>query len=588
MKLFIQLGWFFRQQWHRYTSAIALLIIVAALQLLPPKIVGLFVDDMLSQPTEFDGITKWLSLLIGIAILIYILRYFWRFTLFGASYQLAVQLRNQFYQKLSKQTPAFYLRHRTGDLIARATNDVDRVVFAAGEGILTCVDSLIMGCAVLVVMSTQISWQLTLVSLLPMPIMAVLIKRYGSELHKRFKIAQDAFSTLNDQTQDSLSSIRMIKSFGLERYQAQRFKHVAEDVGQKNMCVAYVDAKFDPTIYLFVASANLLAVGYGGWMVLNQQLTLGELTSFIMYLGLMIWPMLALAWMFNIVERGSAAYSRIAALINEPEDLPQGQKQPSSTAQVLHVDIDEFCYPEAHRSSLQNVHLELKPAGMLGICGITGSGKSTLLALIQRHFDVEHGSITYGEDDITSFSLNSWRQKLAVVNQSTFLFSASILENLKLANPQATIGQIEHAARIASIHDDILRFPQGYQTEVGEKGVMLSGGQKQRLAIARAILADAEIVILDDALSAVDGHTEHQILLNLMAWKQDRTLIVSAHRLSALAGSDEIVVFNKGDIIQRGKHSELVEQAGWYQNMYRYQQLEAALDDDQNEGIAHE
>lgn len=592
MKLFIQLGWFFRQQWYRYTSAILLLIVVAALQLLPPKIVGLFVDDMLSQPAELSLIIKWIGSLIGIAFAIYILRYFWRLTLFGASYQLAVQLRNQFYNKLSLQSPTFYLRHRTGDLIARATNDVDRVVFAAGEGILTCVDSLIMGCAVLVVMSTQMSWQLTLVSLLPMPIMAILIKRYGSELHKRFKVAQEAFSTLNDQTQDSLSSIRMIKSFGLERYQAQRFKHVAEDAGQKNMQVAYIDAKFNPTIYLFVATSNLLAVGYGGWMVLNQQMTLGELTSFIMYLGLMIWPMLALAWMFNIVERGSAAYSRIAALLNEPEDLTEGNKQPSTTPQVLHINVDEFSYPEANMSSLQNVHIELKPARMLGICGITGSGKSTLLALIQRHFDVENGSIAYGDDSIKSFHLINWRQKLAVVNQSTFLFSASILENLKLANPQATLEQIEDATRIACIHDDILRFPQGYQTEVGEKGVMLSGGQKQRLAIARAILADTEIVMLDDALSAVDGHTEHQILTNLMAWRQNRTLIVSAHRLSALAGSDEIVVFNKGEITQRGKHGELVEQQGWYQNMYRYQQLEAALDDEeqdeQGEGIVNE
>ena len=445
-----------------------------------------------------------------------------------------------------------------------------------------------MGCAVLIVMCTQISWQLTLFSLLPMPLMAVLIKRYGSELHKRFKIAQDAFSTLNDQTQDSLSSIRMIKSFGLERYQAQRFKHVAEDVGQKNMQVAYVDARFDPTIYIFVASANLLAVGYGGWMVLNQQLTLGQLTSFIMYLGLMIWPMLALAWMFNIVERGSAAYSRIAALLDEPEDLVEGDEQPPTHAQTLHIDIDEFTYPQANRRSLQDVHIALKPAGMLGICGVTGSGKSTLLALIQRHFDIEHGDIMYGNESIKAFHLVSWRQKLAVVNQSTFLFSASILENLKLANPQATIEQIEDATRIASIHDDILRFPQGYQTEVGEKGVMLSGGQKQRLSIARAILADAEIVMLDDALSAVDGHTEHQILMNLMAWRQNRTLIVSAHRLSALAGSDEIIVLNKGDVVQRGSHADLVELSGWYQNMYRYQQLEAALDDNQDEDLVDE
>lgn len=222
----------------------------------------------------------------------------------------AVELRDDFYRQLSRQHPAFYLRHRTGDLIARATNDVDRVVFAAGEGVLTLVDYMVMGCAVLVVMSTQIIWQLTLLALLPMPIMALVIKHYGTQLHQRFKGAQEAFSSLNDQAQESLTSIRMIKAFGLEDYQSSRFAAVAEDAGQKNMHVARVDARFDPTSYIAVGFSHLLAVGGGSWMIIQGTLTLGQLTSFVMYLGLMIWPMLALAWMFNIVERGSAAYGR--------------------------------------------------------------------------------------------------------------------------------------------------------------------------------------------------------------------------------------------------------------------------------------
>ncbi|HEJ7006796.1 TPA: multidrug efflux ABC transporter permease/ATP-binding subunit SmdA, partial [Serratia marcescens] len=316
MRLFAQIGWYFRREWRRYLGAVVLLIVIAILQLLPPKLVGIIVDGVTEKQMSTGVLMAWLGLMIGTAIVVYLLRYVWRVLLFGASYQLAVELRENFYRQLSRQNPAFYLRHRTGDLMARATNDVDRVVFAAGEGVLTLVDSLVMGLVVLVVMSTQISWQLTVLALIPMPLMAIAIKYYGDQLHQRFKSAQAAFSSLNDQAQESMTSIRMIKAFGLEDHQSNRFADVAAQTGAKNMHVARVDARFDPTIYIAIGASNLLAIGGGSWMVVNGSLTLGQLTSFVMYLGLMIWPMLALAWMFNIVERGSAAYSRIRSLLD--------------------------------------------------------------------------------------------------------------------------------------------------------------------------------------------------------------------------------------------------------------------------------
>ncbi|HAT24697.1 MAG TPA: multidrug ABC transporter permease/ATP-binding protein, partial [Pantoea septica] len=313
MRLFSQLSWYFIREWRRYLGAITLLIVIAILQLLPPHLVGVIVDGVTHHTMSGRTIFMWIGVMLVTAVATYLLRYVWRVLLFGASYQLAVELREDFYRQLSRQHPAFYLRHRTGDLIARATNDVDRVVFAAGEGVLTLVDSLVMGCVVLLVMSLQISWQLTLLSLVPMPIMALFIHRYGNQLHDRFKLAQAAFSSLNDQTQESLTSIRMIKAFGLESHQSDQFSAIARDTGAKNLRVARVDARFDPTIYIAIGFSNLLAIGGGSWMVWHDQLTLGQLTSFVMYLGLMIWPMLALAWMFNIVERGSAAWSRIGA-----------------------------------------------------------------------------------------------------------------------------------------------------------------------------------------------------------------------------------------------------------------------------------
>ncbi|ELY2668382.1 SmdA family multidrug ABC transporter permease/ATP-binding protein [Cronobacter sakazakii] len=579
MRLFAQLSWYFSREWRRYLGAVALLIVIAILQLVPPKVVGYVVDGVTQHHYTTRQVLLWVGLLVVIAIVVYLLRYVWRVLLFGASYQLAVELRRDFYCQLSRQHPEFYLRHRTGDLMARATNDVDRVVFAAGEGVLTLVDSLVMGCAVLVIMCTQISWQLTLLALLPMPVMAIVIKRYGDQLHHRFKAAQAAFSSLNDRTQESLTSIRMIKAFGLEDRQSALFSEDARDTGVKNLRVARVDARFDPTIYIAIGMANLLAIGGGSWMVMNGTLTLGQLTSFTMYLGLMIWPMLALAWMFNIVERGSAAYSRIRALLAEAPVVKDGQASLPAGRGVLNVAIREFRYPHAARDTLRNVQFTLKPGQMLGLCGPTGAGKTSVLSLIQRHFDLDAGEITFHDVSLDRVHLDDWRGRLAVVNQTPFLFSDTVASNIALGKPDATQEEIEQAAKLACVHDDILRLPQGYDTQVGERGVMLSGGQKQRISIARALLLEAEILVLDDALSAVDGRTEHQILHNLRQWGENRTVIISAHRLSALTEASEILVLQHGQVAQRGRHESLAAQPGWYRDMYRYQQLEAALDD---------
>ncbi|STQ68118.1 SmdA family multidrug ABC transporter permease/ATP-binding protein [Hafnia alvei] len=579
MRLFAQLGWYFRREWRRYLGAVLLLVVIAILQLVPPRIVGIVIDGVSKQHMPASTLAFWIGILLLVAVVVYLLRYVWRVLLFGASYLLAVELREKYYRQLSNQAPSFYQRHRTGDLIARATNDVDRVVFAAGEGVLTLVDSLVMGLAVLFVMSTQISWELTLLSLIPMPIMAMVIKHQGAQLHSRFKSAQAAFSMLNDQAQESLTSIRMIKSFGLENHQSKRFADVAAEAGARNMHVAKVDARFNPTIFIAIGCANLLAIGGGGVMVIHGHLTLGQLTSFVMYLGLMIWPMLALAWMFNIVERGSAAYSRIRSMLSEPSTVQDGERSLPQGRGVLSVDVARFAYSEGTNPVLHNIQFNLAPGQMLGLCGPTGSGKSVLLSLIQRQFDPDQGEVCFHGISLRELRLDEWRARLAVVSQTPFLFSDSVAMNIALGKPDATQEDIERVAKLASVHEDILRLPEGYQTEVGERGVMLSGGQKQRISIARALLLDAEILILDDALSAVDGRTEYQILHNLREWGENRTVIISAHRLSALTEASEILVLQQGAVAQRGLHSELSQQRGWYRDMHRFQQIEAQLDE---------
>ncbi|WBM61473.1 SmdA family multidrug ABC transporter permease/ATP-binding protein [Providencia sp. PROV188] len=580
MRLFSQLRWYFISEWRRYVGAICFLVVIAILQMIPPRFVGVIVDGISKGSMTNQQLVTYVLSMLGIALTVYGLRYVWRLWLFGASYKLAVRLRQQIYQQLSLQNQPFYLKYRTGDLIARTTNDVDRVVFAAGEGVLTLVDSLVMGCAVLIMMSIEISWQLTLLALIPMPIMALVIKRYGDQLHHRFKHAQGAFSSLNNHAQESLTSIRMIKAFGLETHQSNQFEQVATEAGRRNMHVAKIDARFDPTIFMAIGMANLLAIAGGSWMVLNDTLTLGELTSFVMYLGLMIWPMLALAWMFNIVERGSAAYSRILSLLDEPLVIKDGNQSLLAEKGELNVNIRTFSYLETQRHALHDIQFDVKPGRFLGVCGPTGSGKSTLITVLQRHFDVNEGEIIYQNKSLTDIRLDEWRARLSIVNQSPFLFSDSVANNIALGQPNATMEQIEDAARVACVHEDILRLPEGYQTQVGERGVMLSGGQKQRISIARAILQNAEILILDDALSAVDGQTEHTILQNLSRWRQGRTLIISAHRLSALVDADNILVLCHGSIVAKGTHKVLSQQSGWYSDMYHYQQIEAALDGD--------
>lgn len=582
MRLFNQLKWYFIQEWKRYLGSILLLVIIAFLQLLPPKIIGILIDSIIKNKIrDMAEIILWILLIISIAIVIYMLRCLWRILLFGASYNLATELRVKFYSYLSKQSQMFFLKNRTGDLISRATNDVDRVVFAAGEGVLTLVDSTVMGLSVLIVMITQISWLLTIISLIPMPIMAILIKKYGKELHDTFRNAQSAFSLLNNHTQEILTSIRMIRSFGLEKNQLKKFNNIVNETGKKNMEVAKIDARFDPVIYLSVAFSNLFAITGGGWLFWKNIITIGQLTSFIMYLGLMIWPMLALAWMFNIVERGSAAWDRIYSIINKKLYIKDGTEKIKNPLGKITININKFNYPNSKNSSLENIYLNIYPGQTLGICGPTGSGKSTLLKLIQRQFKITEGEISYDSLSLLKLKIEEWRNTISIVNQTTFLFSDTIYNNICLGNPNASQKDVEKAAKLANMHEDIISFSEGYYTQVGERGVILSGGQKQRISIARALLLNKKILILDDSLSAVDGNTENKILKNLKIWKKNHqhSLIIVAHRLSALKNADEIVVIHKGRIIQRGNHEKLINENNWYQSMYCYQQSKKSIED---------
>ncbi len=384
---------------------------------------------------------------------------------------------------------------------------------------------------------------------------------------------------MSDLTQESLNGVRMLRAFGLENQEQQRFDAVVEDTGNKNIAVARVDARFDPAIQLTIGLSFFLSISVGAYLVHHQEITLGDLTAFTMYLGLMIWPMLAFAFLFNILERGSAAWNRLEEIFAQKPEIVSGNESLTKEPQPLHVNIESYHWSADLPAALSQCHFTVAPGSMLGIAGPVGSGKSTLLSLLLRQQEMQHGDIQYGQVALKNADLEQWRSKFAVVSQSPFLFSCSIFENIALGCPNASKEEVFRAAKLACIHDDILKFPDGYDTEVGEKGITLSGGQKQRIAIARAMLLNAEILILDDALSAVDGRTEHQILHNLEQHYRHQSLIVIAHRLTALEKANEIVVLNHGHIVERGTHKALLDNHAWYAEMYRYQQLEQAMEE---------
>ncbi|MED4164333.1 ABC transporter transmembrane domain-containing protein [Halalkalibacterium halodurans] len=579
MKVFVDLWWFFKQEKKSYGFGIVMLAIVSLLTLVPPRVVGIIVDHIYEGTLTMPVLLQWIGVLAALALIVYVARYLWRVMIFGASLRLARLLRNQLYTHFTNMAAPFYQKHRTGDLMAHATNDIRAIQATAGQGVLTLVDSLTMGGFVILTMAITISWELTLISLLPMPLMALLTSYYGSLLHKRFHHAQAAFSSLNDKVQESVTGVRVTKAFGQEEQDIEAFRKQSDDVVKKNVAVARVDALFDPTISLIVGLSYFLAIVFGARFVIAEQLTIGQLTSFTIYLGLLIWPMLAFGFLFNIVERGRASYNRVSQLLQAKQEITDSRAR-IHVPPTGHVDvaIDQFVYPNQKEPALADVQFELSEGETLGIVGKTGAGKTTLLRLLQREYDIKQGTIILDSRPIEHYTLDALKAAFGTVPQDHFLFSATIADNIAFAKPDATISEIIQVSQLAHIHDDIIQFEQGYDTVVGERGVTLSGGQKQRVSIARALLANPNILILDDSLSAVDAKTEEAILSSLRAERKGKTTIITAHRLSAIKHADHILVMDDGRIVERGTHETLMEAGGWYRNMYERQQLETLVE----------
>lgn len=580
MSLYRLIAGFIARHWTAYASSAAMLAAIALLIVWVPRQVGHLVDGLVAGQLGGAALAAQLGLLVGAGVVIYLLRVAWRLKLFAAAYRLGVELRVQLYRRLTAQGPQFFQRSRTGDLMARATNDVDAVEMAAGEAFLAGFDGTLTLVVVVGMMTLGVDWRLAAVALLPFPLMALAFFFISRRVHEGWRASLTRFSDLNDHVQETLAGVRTLRALGLQRQVEGEFAQRVERAAAASFDAQRWEAAYEPAVGLTLVAANLLTLAVGGALVWQGELTIGQLTSFTIYLGQLIWPMFAAGWVLSLIERGKAAWTRLQPVLDEPPSIADTGTVATIESGAIRVDALGFTYPGQSAPALSEVAFELPAGQTLGVVGPTGSGKSTLIHLLLRHYEPAQGVIRWSGRPLPDYTLAALYGAVSWVPQEAVLFSASIADNIALARPDAMRAQIEQAARLAALHEDIERLPAGYDTRVGERGVTLSGGQRQRVAIARALLAEAALLLLDDALSAVDTGTETAILQHLREARRDRAAIVVSHRLSAVADADSIVVLKAGRIVERGTHEQLLVADGWYAAQWRYQQLEASFDAD--------
>ncbi|MGZ7444517.1 ABC transporter ATP-binding protein [Paenibacillus sp. TH7-28] len=574
------LGWFFKREKRRYIIGLFLLILAGIVELAPPRLLGSAIDEIVGGTVTWGSLTKYILLIIGFLLFIYWITYIWMHSLFGGSNLVERLLRSRFMSHLLRMTPPFFERSRTGDLMARATNDLRSVAQTAGFGMLTLTDSTAYLAVIFVAMGTLISWKLTLAAIIPLPFIALAMKIYGKIIHERYTLAQDAFGDMNDQVLESVAGIRVIRAYVQERNDEQRFADITNDVYQKNLAVAKVDAYFEPTIRLCVGLSYAIGLTYGIYLVFHNELTLGDLVSFNMYLGMMIWPMFAIGELINIMQRGGASLDRVNETLNvkpDVEDVPNPVQV--ETPETLEFKDVTFRYPTSTVNNLEHVNLKIQRGETLGIVGRTGSGKSTLLKQLLHEYPLGSGELSVSGVPIQDIAVKQLHGWVGYVPQEQILFSKTVRENIQFGCKDAPDEVIMEAIRTAAFDQDLGTLSDGLDTLVGERGVALSGGQKQRVSLARAFIADPDILILDDALSAVDARTEARIIENIRSRRAGKTTLISTHRLSAVEHADWIVVLEKGRIIEEGTHEALLAHGGWYREQYERQQVESNLTD---------
>ncbi|MDD2482486.1 MAG: ABC transporter ATP-binding protein [Lutispora sp.] len=570
---------FFQANKWRYILGVFVLIFVDGLQLVTPKLLGYITDSLSSHTLSMKQIYFYGFLIIGIAIFVAVFRFVWRMLIIGASRDLEYWLRNKLFSHLEKLSLNYFHHKKTGDLMAHATNDINAIRMAFGMGIVMMTDAVFLSISTIFIMMISVDRRFTLVALVPLTFVAFIVTFFGKTIQKRFKRVQEAFSNLTDKAQESFSGIRVIKSFVQEDEEIDNFSKANENNLNENMNLIKIWGAMFPLVIFLSSLSFVITLYYGGLLVIDKAISLGQFVTFISYLGLLTWPMMAVGYVINVLQRGTASIVRINEILDTKPEIFDDEN--SLVLDNFEENIEfkhfSFTYPGAEVTALSDINIKLEKGKTLAIVGKTGSGKTTLANLIVRLYNVERDSLLIGGYDINNIPLNLLRSKIGYVPQDNFLFSCSIRENIAFANEKLPFERIEEAAKITSVYDDIMDFPQKFETQLGERGITLSGGQKQRISIARAIAKEPAIMIFDDCLSAVDTKTEEKILKNLKEVTKDRTSIIIAHRISTVKDADEIIVLDEGRIIERGSHDVLVALDGYYSSIYHKQLLEEKI-----------
>ncbi len=579
-ELFKQLWPFFKSHKKRYGWGIFAMLFSNGAVLIPPYIIGNVIDQIYSNTLTTEKLLLQLGLFFLSIVVTYGTEVFWGYLFFGGRNLLAKELRERLMKHYLRMRAAFYEKYRTGDLMARSTNDLDAISEMAGYGIMVTMDSTVFLGFILTMMFVSVSWKLTLWSMLTMPIMGYLLKVLGDKVNKRYLASQTAFADINDDVLEGVEGVRVVRAYVQEDAMAKRFADKTEDVLQKNIAVAQINALFSPITKILLGISYVIAFGYGAVLVSNGELSLGKLISFQVYLGMLVWPVQAVGELINLVQQGSASMKRVAEVLEATDDMDvEGSKTDLEGHDIEYSEVT-FKYPSSESANLTSVVAKITRGKTLGIVGKTGSGKTTFIRQLLRQYPVGDGAIKVGSEAIHELKSDVLRPMIGYVPQDYTLFSRSIRENIKFGKADATDEEIMEAVRLANFEEDLARMPEGLDTLIGERGVAISGGQKQRVSIARALIKNPEFLILDDSLSAVDAKTEQKIIENIQKVRKGKTTIITTHRLSAIHHADWIIVLEDGEIIEEGTHLELISQNGWYGTQYQRQQLkEGSMDE---------